>query len=115
MTRLNILGSEWLVFKRREEDDERLKENDGYCDWTTKKIVIREIPTGQKNSVEDLRFYEKTCLRHEIVHAFLYESGLCHNSKDVESWAMNEEMVDWIALQGQKIHKAWIEAGAING
>ena len=36
---------------------------------------------------------------HEIVHAFLHESGLSSNSE----WAMNEEIADWIALQLPKI------------
>ena len=48
-------------------------------------------------------------LRHEIVHAFLYESGL-----DVSSeWARNEEIVDWIALQTPKLQKAFEEAGCL--
>ena len=47
--------------------------------------------------------------RHEIVHAFLFESGLAENSE----WAQNEEMVDWIAKQGPKLIKAWQEAGAL--
>jgi len=29
------------------------------------------------------------------------------------AWARNEEMIDWFALQGPKILKAWQEAGAL--
>lgn len=46
---------------------------------------------------------------NEIVHAFLLESGLDENSE----WARNEELVDWIAIQGPKIWKAWQEADAV--
>ncbi len=55
----------------------------------------------------------KATLRHEIVHAFLGESGLSANSNESDAWARNEEMVDWFALQGPKIYKAWQEAGAV--
>jgi hypothetical protein len=46
---------------------------------------------------------EKTTLRHEIIHAFIAESGLRGSSLDVSHWALNEEMVDWFALQLPKM------------
>lgn len=52
-------------------------------------------------------------LRHEIIHAFLAESGLWGSSEPAKAWAMNEEMIDWIALQFPKILKAFKEAKAI--
>ena len=55
----------------------------------------------------------KQTLRHEIVHAFLGESGLSNNSNSIDAWARNEEVVDWFAIQGPKIYKAWQEAGAV--
>jgi hypothetical protein len=51
-------------------------------------------------------------VRHEIVHAFLMESGLDESSNPADAWATNEEMVDWFARQGPKIYKAWKEADA---
>jgi hypothetical protein len=51
--------------------------------------------------------YSQIQLRHEIVHAFFFESGLAQSSNKCEDWAMNEEMVDWIARQGLKIYAAW--------
>lgn len=57
----------------------------------------------------------KQVLRHEIVHAFLNESGLVYNSNfSMQGWATNEEMVDWIAWNGEKLHKAWKEAGLVD-
>ena len=39
--------------------------------------------------------YKKEVLRHEIVHAYLNESGLVNNAHVFElGWATNEEMVD---------------------
>lgn len=62
-------------------------------------------------SVKDLVAYQRKVIRHEIVHAFLYESGLWQNSYGSKCWAQNEEMVDWFAIQEPKIHSAYIEAG----
>lgn len=57
---------------------------------------------------------QKETLRHEIVHAFFDESGLADSSSTVDgAWTKNEEMVDWIAIQGPKIYKAWKEAESV--
>ena len=40
-------------------------------------------------------------------HAFLCESELFACSLPTSTWALNEEMVDWIARQYQKIHKVF--------
>lgn len=48
--------------------------------------------------------YRKRVLRHEIMHAFLNESGLSESSNQHDgAWAKNEEMVDWYAIQSPKI------------
>lgn len=58
--------------------------------------------------------YKKRLLSHEIVHAFLNESGLQHcSSVPMGAWARHEEMVDWIAIQFPKIMKAFQEVGAL--
>ena len=66
---------------------------------------------SDRNSVENLEEYKKNVLRHEIIHAFLYESGLQNNSACGGAWAQNEEMIDWIAIRFSKIQKAFKEAG----
>lgn len=54
--------------------------------------------------------YINKVTRHEIIHAFLCESGLLECSGEAEARAANEEMVDWFARQGIKIYSAWVEA-----
>ena len=54
--------------------------------------------------------YMRKCMRHELVHAFLYESGLSINSLSPSGWASNEEMTDWMAIQGPKLYDAWKQA-----
>lgn len=114
---VNILGSEYTItFKPDKEVCSAMGvdigECGGYCLAGEKKIVIANLDTCDGS--DDEKTWTRQCnLRHEIVHAFLIESGLGFNSKDANCWAMNEEMVDWIALQGQKICKAWKEADAL--
>ena len=62
-------------------------------------IVVENYKRVESGNNGKLELQEKKNLRHEIVHAFLFESGLAENSE----WAYNEEMVDWIAKQGPKI------------
>ena len=110
MKTINVLGASYTITEQSEDDNEELKGCDGYCDWTTKEIVIEREVVG---NLGDMEAYIKKVTRHEIVHAFLLESGLNECSGEVESWASNETMVDWIARQGLKIYAAWQEAGVI--
>ena len=45
-------------------------------------------------------------IRHEIIHAYLYESGL-------DSYAEDETIVDWIAAQFPKMAGTFGEVGAL--
>lgn len=112
--KVSILGTEWSIEYRKAKDDRALENLGGYCDNTIKMIVVsKQRKKPKPEECFDLREYERGCLRHEIVHAFMYESGLAHDSFGSEHWAMCEEMVDWIARQHKKIHKAFKEAGAL--
>ena len=108
--KINILGSEWTIIERPEAEDKRLDGCDCYCDWTTREIVVEREMQG---NLGDMEAYIRKVKRHEIVHAFLEESGLAECSGTRDAWAMNETMVDWIARMGEKIYKAWSDAGAI--
>lgn len=110
---VKILGTKYnIVFV--DEDYKRLKacSADGIVDDTTKDIIIGYWQPSD-NSVFNLDEYQKKVMRHEIVHAFLFESGLAESSVGVNTWAQNEEMVDWIARQHNKLHKAFKKAGAL--
>lgn len=109
--KINILGTEYTIQKHLGQDDERLNGCDGYCDWTTKNIVLAQNVEG--SNLGDMTCYMKKVLRHEIIHAFFLESGLHECSGETAAWAANETMVDWFARQGPKIYKAWQEAEAL--
>lgn len=105
---INVLGEEYTVIERKRYKDKQLDNKDGYCDDSVKEIITARLES-EPDSKKNLNAVRKKILRHEIVHAFLCESGLCCNS----DWAENEELVDWIAIQGPKIYKAWQGAGAL--
>lgn len=77
--------------------------------FSVKEILIFNYKQSAE-SVKDLVAYQKKVLRHEIVHAFLYESGLWQNAYGSKCWAKNEEMIDWMAIQIPKIQRAYKEA-----
>ena len=104
---VDVLGIPYAIIDGDRGKDEALEKSDGYCDHTIKACVIDTlIPTS--NSVADLDAYRKQVIRHELIHAFLFESGL-----GCESWGCNEEIVDWIAYQFPKMLEAFEEADAL--
>lgn len=109
--KITVLGAEWIVKFGTEKEYPNLSEMDGYADSSTNQIVIdaMEKADGHIGSKADMTAYKKQVIRHEIIHAFLYESGLEANSNASDSWAINEEMVDWFAIQSPKIFKLFYE------
>ena len=102
--KVNILGTKYKIIFENDEKEIRLKENWGFTDFHTKEIYIRnDIDKETKESCKNLVDFKNKVLRHEILHAFLYESGLRENSKSTMAWAENVEMVDWIAIQFPKL------------
>ena len=108
---VRIMGETWTILEGTEEDYPGLTGADGYTDTSTRTIVVADMKAceGESDAKKNLQGYKKTVLRHELIHAFLYESGLGANTGMVDSWAMNEEMVDWIAIQAPKIIKLFLE------
>ena len=111
--KINILGTEYRIEFRKEDEDAALKECNGYCDVSVKLIAVLAEP-NKECDFEDFSVLQRKTLRHEIVHAFLAESGLFNNTYNVDTgWAMNEEMVDWFAIQSPKIFKVYSELGLL--
>ena len=109
--KVNILGVVYTI-KYNIPEEEMPENSDGVMDYSIKTIKIAEL-VQEKDTVVDLQKYRSQVVRHEILHAFLYESGLWSNSNEIESWALNEEMVDWFAIQFPKIFNAFKEAGCL--
>lgn len=112
--KINILGSEWTVVRTNRAEEKRLEDKDGFCDFSVRLICINwyQVDNEDLDQQWDIDVHNRNVLRHEIVHAFLFESGLGENWKH-DTFGHDETMVDWIAMQGPKLYKAWKEAGAI--
>mgnify|MGYP006920286833 CR=1 FL=1 len=98
LTEVMILGVKYKISYCKDVDsDSEFSANpstSAYIDYYEKNIVIKE---------ELDIFFLRTTLLHELIHGFLFESGL--NSESTDDWAENEEMIDWFALQFKKIAK----------
>ena len=103
-TMINILGTEYTLVEATPEEDERLEPDmDGYCDTSVKLCVVDAMERSDLGEKLNLPEYKKLVIRHELLHAFLHESGL-----DSCSWAANEEVVDWISLQFPKLKDLFV-------
>lgn len=115
--KIDILGTEWNIEIRDYEEDNNFIDCSAYCSYGDKLIVICNIityPGWHNESNETIVSELRKLMRHEIIHAYLQESGLSVNSIVVkDGWARNEEMIDWWALQGPKVYDTWKEIGAI--
>lgn len=109
--KVNILGTEYTVEERTVEEDSYLSNCDGYCDKTTKEIVVaKQKPDNDLNNYE---WYRNKVMRHEIIHAFLYESGLHENFEHPKQFGHEETTVDWFAVQFPKMLKVFEEVGCL--
>ncbi|MDY4081163.1 MAG: hypothetical protein SOY97_05995 [Candidatus Metalachnospira sp.] len=116
--KINVLGTEYEIKYKLMSEDETLEENrwGGYCERLNNEIVIlsSEDPYYTGLSKEEKHAVRNETLRHEILHAFLNESGLSDNANQFEgAWCKNEEMIDWFAIQFPKILKIFKEVDCV--
>ena len=91
-----VMGNVWKILWVEDTEYPEIKGCVGLTDFSTRTIHINI--TAIKDVQRDNKVvYEKEVIRHELVHAMLYECGLD------SSWAENEEVTDWIAIQFNKI------------
>lgn len=99
--KVNILGEIYDVQYRNRGKRFEAYHCDGFTSWDEKKIRVLNTycPT-----------YDKKNFRHEILHAFLFQSGL-HNNTQVkrENQIHDEQMVDWCAIHFPALYKVFKE------
>lgn len=95
---VDILGSKWTI--KYVDDDPAFEQAEGFTNDAAREITIENIKISDDPLSYDMQsqyINQKRVLRHELIHAYLYESGLGDSSNDCDAWAVNEEMVDWFA------------------
>ena len=115
MKKVNILGTTYKVYLNvNSASDPQLDGLFGYTNFHNKKIVVADVRTiPEWESADDEAAWDTfACtVRHEVIHAYLMESGLGGSANPSKCWSMNEEMVDWFAIQIPKIMKTFSELG----
>lgn len=108
----NVLGTEYKIYYETKENNPKIEGSQGYTELCAKEIHIdrswfesaKDDPNPELIQ-KDLYIEGIKIIRHELVHAFILESGLC----ECCTWAENEELVDWIARQFPKMNKVFSE------
>ncbi len=108
--KIDVLGTKYTVQVLSVKEDSFLNTCDGYCDKTTKRIVVKAKDDGAE--LGNYEVYLKKVKRHEIIHAFLFESGRHENFKHDE-WGHDETMIDWFAVQFPKLTAAFKAADCL--
>lgn len=109
---LTILGSEWTMRIATIEEEPILANADGITDWSTKTMLIKAKQGESEFPLADFQSYQKEVRRHEIVHAYLFESGLgndfCH-----PEYGHDETTIGWMAIQIPKMMETFRRADAL--
>lgn len=103
---VSILGTTYTIQELSVAEDISLKDCDGYCDKTDKRIVIAKKEADC--DLGDFEQHRKKTMRHEIIHAYFNESGLAENFEN-KRYGISETLVDWFAIQSPKIYKIFAE------
>ncbi|MCL2391999.1 MAG: hypothetical protein FWC66_05245 [Oscillospiraceae bacterium] len=109
--KISILGSEYRIIETTETDCVELKNAHGYCSYLDKQIYVETemFPDEQSSlSIDEIRAAQsRLTMRHELIHAFIFESGLSRSPIDTE------HNVHWIATQFPKMLEAFKAVGAL--
>lgn len=109
--KVNVLGTEYTVEYRGKDEDKMLGTScDGYCDHTAQLIVV--CSADEDWDLADTTMYQKQVLRHELIHAFMFESGL-GGSWEHKQFGQEETTVDWMARLFPKMLAAFQQANAL--
>lgn len=108
--KVNVLGTVYDV-ELLDEQDELMKAMNygGYTDFSIKTIKILKNIKDDVTKQEDNIKCQNNILRHELIHAFLYECGI-----DSGMQFHNEECVDFFAMQFSKLAKIFEDAGCLD-
>lgn len=97
--RVAVLGAEYRIIETDDLPDNR----DGECRGFSKRILVRPLPD---DADDDTRRSYKALLRHECLHAFLFEAGM-------QRWDEDEDLVQFLAAKLPSMLGVMIRAGAM--
>ncbi len=103
----DVLGSKWTLWFEDESSSPRYQKHNGWCDNSTKQCHVCYRTKNEMMPENPYEFYNSIA-RHEIIHAFLYESGIVNAAIiRTNKWCKDEMMIDWMAAQMPKIYEVF--------
>ncbi len=89
--KVSVLGTIYEIKYGTCEEYKELNEMDGFTDTSTHTIIVDDmsLAEGQIGCKGNLLEYRKEVIRHELIHAFLHESGLANNTLKFENNTSN--------------------------
>lgn len=93
--KVSLLGRLYEIKEETPSTDARLKNADGYCDSSIGVCVIDKMDSVEENSLKYLSAFKQKVIWHELIHAFLTESGL----REQCNWATGQQRKWWTGLQ----------------
>ena len=109
---LNILGSKWKLKEVSRDSDPMFGTVDGYTDRSGKVMFVAEDSTFEPGAFMNWPEYLKSVKRHEIIHAFMLESGLAQETYH-PAYGADEQAIDFFAIQFPKMLEVFQKADAI--
>ena len=105
---VDVLGTIYHIVFAGEEEYPALKDElISFTDTEEKEIVL-----GNGFALNHSSF-QAAVIRHEVLHAFIFESGLGENARESDNVFADEEVVDWFALQFPKLMEAYDTLGVL--
>ena len=109
MELVSVLGTYYRIQTRTPDEDVRMADKNGLTDPSTKRILINDFSQVREedpaDALDNQVWFRDQVLRHEIIHAFLTESGCA------DVFWHTEDMVNWLAYMAPALHVAFVDAG----
>lgn len=109
---VNIFGSNWTIVEDCDENDLFEQNCVGFCDQTSRTIVLKKLSDKELLGIGDIEQLRKYTLRHELIHAALFECGMGDNWMRVPM-GHDETSVDWLAFKAPQLYQIFRDANAI--
>lgn len=105
--KVNILGTEYKIIYQTQNENPKLVDANGLCECYSKELILNFADLDDPDSFANIDEYKKKVLRHEIMHAFLFEAGL------MNKYSRDELLVDSLAILIPKICNSMKEVGCL--
>jgi len=112
--KINVLGTEYTITELSESEWEKSRKIEE-CFKDTDERVVKGLCLGYERKIylkKNLGKHERRgVLRHEIIHAYQYESGVIHSINNL--WDLENE-TDWLAWNIPKIARTFKELNILD-